>query len=550
MKNVIISLYVLLHTCITLGQVYSDTVFFDTDSYRIDDNELDKIKDIPLTNIHLEGRADKHGRHDYNLALSKKRINSVKQLLINNGHQLDHISYDYWGDSKPIGNSRSPSWEQKNRCVIIFYELEKDSLLTTPLPKDYAAGKQKKYSFTNKEGLSVTLDNGVKVNIPENTFNALPNNTIDFSITSYMTKSDFILAGLHSMAGENLLESAGMFFLEATSNGKPLDKKLQKAIIIEVPNKTNKDDFELFYGHETSPHDATRNIDWVQAASEMQNQISTFESSVTNPSSSKERKNFIRSGFFTISETDYRYGINKQLDPDKKKRKWYKSKWFKIDRKEMSDAFTTQKTPVTFQLTLTLKDGLVKSPKLQTTSGSLTKVCTGKLIKVFRDANIRRKKEAIELTINFNYGGYPNKVTGTGTRSDTTGLITERVRVNYIDTTNLALNMITMRVSQLDWINCDRFYRVKETEPLFVDTDEDASVFLVFSKFNSIMKGWYKKEKGFSFGKIPVKKPYTILAYKSEGEDVLFAEGSSSSPSALMYRKITKEEFKALIAKY
>ena len=399
-----IILSVMLHASVTLGQeLGSDTIFFANDSYSVENSELDKIKAIPFTKIRLEGRADNSGRHDYNLGLSKQRINSVMQLLLDKGHQLDHISYDYLGDAKPIGKSSAISWKQKKRCVIIFYELEKDSIVTTSQALYEGVGKQKKYSFINKQGISFTLDNGVEVSIPANTFRALSTDTIAFSITSYMTKSDFILAGLHSMAGENVLESAGMFFLEATTNGKTIDKTLQKPITIEVPNKTNKDDFELFYGQESSPHDAIRNIDWVQTGFDMPSQISPLEESEAM-------------------------------------------------------LFSIQKNPV--------------------------------------------------------------------------------------------LNTITMRTTQLDWINCDRFYRVKKTEPLFVDTDKDASVCLVFSKFNGIVRGWYKGKQGFSFGKIPTNEPYTILAYKSVGEDVLFAEGSSSSPSTLVYKKITKEEFKTLIAKY
>lgn len=87
------------------------SVLFDFDSYSIKSSENSKVKAIANimkqdTNVNytLVGFCDNSGSQEYNLKLSKKRVEAVKNALIKYGVKEDQISVDYKGKDAPFGN--------------------------------------------------------------------------------------------------------------------------------------------------------------------------------------------------------------------------------------------------------------------------------------------------------------------------------------------------------------------------------------------------------------------------------------------------------------
>jgi hypothetical protein len=80
--------------------------------------------------------------------------------------------------------------------------------------------------------------------------------------------------------------------------------------------------------------------------------------------------------------------------------------------------------------------------------------------------------------------------------------------------TNAIDNMI-LKSGQLGWINCDRFYNVKEKTNLVIEVDTAFSptVRLVFKDINSVMSGYYTQDKKMGIYNIPVGKKATIIAF-------------------------------------
>lgn len=62
-----------------------------------------------------------------------------------------------------------------------------------------------------------------------------------------MTPSEIIQAGLSTTSNGLLLETGGMFYINARSGEKNLDMDQSKPIMANVPNQTNKD-MSLFVG--------------------------------------------------------------------------------------------------------------------------------------------------------------------------------------------------------------------------------------------------------------------------------------------------------------
>ena len=70
-------------------------------------------------NIRLEGHTDSNGTEDYNMRLSKNRVEAVKKFFVMYGVEESRISISYYGESKPIADNLTSDGRAKNRRVII-----------------------------------------------------------------------------------------------------------------------------------------------------------------------------------------------------------------------------------------------------------------------------------------------------------------------------------------------------------------------------------------------------------------------------------------------
>ncbi len=69
--------------------------------------------------IAMEGHTDDVGTEEYNLRLSKERVEAVKRFLVMNGIEESRIGTSYFGESKPIADNSTPEGRAKNRRVLI-----------------------------------------------------------------------------------------------------------------------------------------------------------------------------------------------------------------------------------------------------------------------------------------------------------------------------------------------------------------------------------------------------------------------------------------------
>lgn len=69
--------------------------------------------------IKLEGHTDDYGTPEYNMELSKNRVQAVKDFLVMNGVSADRIEISYFGESKPVADNSSEDGRARNRRVIM-----------------------------------------------------------------------------------------------------------------------------------------------------------------------------------------------------------------------------------------------------------------------------------------------------------------------------------------------------------------------------------------------------------------------------------------------
>jgi len=91
---------------------------------------LTLYKDYQGTNIKVEGHTDAKGSDDYNLDLSKRRAESVKQWFESSGIDSSLVTTQGYGETKPVAeNTKSgkdnPEGRALNRRVEIVVKTKK-----------------------------------------------------------------------------------------------------------------------------------------------------------------------------------------------------------------------------------------------------------------------------------------------------------------------------------------------------------------------------------------------------------------------------------------
>lgn len=113
-----------------LAHVFSN-IHFETDNYTVQGSEnVAQLREIAKylsshrgTYVFVEGHADERGATAYNLALSSKRSNSVRNFLIENGVNPDQIFTISYGVERPLvmGHDEA-AWKTNRRAQFKIYD--------------------------------------------------------------------------------------------------------------------------------------------------------------------------------------------------------------------------------------------------------------------------------------------------------------------------------------------------------------------------------------------------------------------------------------------
>lgn len=119
---------------------FPDGILFDfnkTDVKSAGRNNVDKLatsmENNPDTDILIVGHTDNVGSESYNMDLSKRRAQSVKSLLVNDGVSGSRLKTDGRGKSEPIADNGSAEGRAQNRrveIVIVANDKMKDEAKT------------------------------------------------------------------------------------------------------------------------------------------------------------------------------------------------------------------------------------------------------------------------------------------------------------------------------------------------------------------------------------------------------------------------------------
>jgi outer membrane protein OmpA-like peptidoglycan-associated protein len=87
------------------------------DSYSILDQVVKSLMAYPEVRVEIRGYTDSVGSWEYNLDLSQRRANSVREYLKNSGIMPDRIEAKGYGEADPIASNKSASGRAENRRI-------------------------------------------------------------------------------------------------------------------------------------------------------------------------------------------------------------------------------------------------------------------------------------------------------------------------------------------------------------------------------------------------------------------------------------------------
>jgi outer membrane protein OmpA-like peptidoglycan-associated protein len=87
------------------------------ESYAALDELAELMKKKPTWKLKLSGHTDNQGAPAANLKLSEKRAKAVKNYLMKKGIKEDRFKVEWFGQTKPIADNKTPEGRQKNRRV-------------------------------------------------------------------------------------------------------------------------------------------------------------------------------------------------------------------------------------------------------------------------------------------------------------------------------------------------------------------------------------------------------------------------------------------------
>lgn len=364
------------------------------------------------------------------------------------------------------------------------------------------ADKPQEFQIINAEPNAITCAKGSVLNFDANSFVFSDNpteipETVDLSITEYITDADFIMAGLSTKCNKELLESGGMLFISASANNRECTLAEGAYYEIALPTDVNKDGMELFY----SDNDGKN---WLPA-----NRGRFIDAQTTNTYFPTYNKN----GFFVEQKkytgaAEFPGGLKSMYN-------------YLHEKVLLPDGFEFTQLKATCYVNFTLNE-----------HGKIINVYTPKQIKTYGDKDVvkafkempnwevdiapgRTKKTMMPVKMDLIRD--PSKIT----IREKTIAKPEVIRTNA----KYESDKFILTASQLGWINCDRF--IENTAPritVFVPMDSlcDVTVTMVFNSINSVV-GAYRYSSGFYFDSVPEGESVTLIALRinEKGEQEL-----------------------------
>lgn len=242
----------LMITSITSISAQVFNIYFDFNSDVLRINDVGKLQLVlkefnPNTQtIFCVGHTDTVGNKEYNLELSKRRTNTVKEFLIKKGVNAKLISTDFKGKLTPV-----KSQQFYNRRVEVYLISKETNNLTFSDFRKSLLPKLQKFTVSADYDIEIEGNQGTIVKIPAKSFVTKSGKevtgVVEIRLMEFYSMKDFFSKRLSTISNGNLLTSAGMLNINAVQNGEALNLRGNKDMELAIP-KSSETKFFTFYG--------------------------------------------------------------------------------------------------------------------------------------------------------------------------------------------------------------------------------------------------------------------------------------------------------------
>ncbi len=421
--------------------------------------------------------------------------------------------------------------ERKLRLTSLFTQLEK--------PEQH-------FTIDNSKDTLLQFEEGTVVLVPANSFGGM--NGVEFTAKEFYKTSDIVLNQLSTASNKEQLETGGMLKVNAIYRGKELGIDKQNPLRLFMPDTSETmKGMGLFYGktsntlntdeensgkmqHDKAAPDNSSYVNWLpQNQYFMQLRLVT-QLSVLNlvdePYRMRETKKGDIGYFLYSGDTDIdkeklkqmlkeKYGYYKvKLRPDF--RNFYRSAVFYKDFGEYSRSVGDS-----VWMDKEIAD------KYKITGTNSRQIMKGQWIGSFGNVNLLNRQAVQAGGANASSPATANDRTYNIASSDVSEKIFKEIKDKY-----------SVNISQLGWINCDRFYADNRKKINYkVDLGDSANNYytmIVFDKINSMMTGYVDGDQ-VAFQNIPIGEPVKVISIgiNKKGEIVYSVTHTTTSETGI-----------------
>lgn len=247
------------------------SVFFELDKFDLSDKArqtLDalalQLLEAPDYSVNIDAYTDGLGTSEYNLRLAADRAAVVQNYLSAKGILPGKIAAKNWGERNLVYDNATEENRQKNRRVDISATLLFFSDMAALRNRLSANGEHRLIVQPDREQ-QVTTARGTIVVVPAQSFvfedGAVPTGPVELTVKEAFTFFDFLSQNLSTTSDGQLLQTGGMVYIGAQSEGRPLSLADGAALTVAIPAGNVDPGMELFYGQQ----DGDGDINWQPA---------------------------------------------------------------------------------------------------------------------------------------------------------------------------------------------------------------------------------------------------------------------------------------------
>ncbi len=549
LKTILIFAFSLLVLGLNATAIKTEIIYFDLANANIKVSEMQKLEKLKKANqIFLVGHTDADGDSDFNQKLSQKRVESVFNFFVENGISKEKIDVSFFGEEKPLNRNISEKEKAENRRVEIKYIID-------PL-MDFEVEKQV-FDVKNNAETIIKAKDGTEIIIPANTF---VEKNVKLELKEFYSTLDILSSNLSTKANGEMLETSGMIFLEATSEGKKVEPKNE--FTIKFKKMSESQNFQLFDGNRNQ---ADLDMNWNVLGGEqiMKKSISLdkFQRNMSTFKVEDQLGTLLNEGQFSW------YSENKTNKFYTKSAPW--NSWAQVFdytnfyNQETHQCFENSSIELEIDSSGRVQDiNTSFKDKKHFCNSFYREIVSDKIItdgltgSSFMTIKFEMDFTVLDSITAFVYQENKRLQAIWKAKQDSVNDYLAEARTKRI-TRNKATyetNLIVTKSSKLGWINCDRFLRNIPKTDFVVKVSDEMNVRMVVKSFNSFYNGHndYRKENHKVFTKIPLGEKVTLICTSYKDGKILLAIEETTIRKAVFsdfnFEVVSKEELKERIS--